>query len=110
VLGAYLFGHSPFDCALLTRLGTTTGEFAAIVAGSGSDADVLATLRGRGFDEARVQRWSARFPQKARLFIYIWDVDDGYVKPGIVGRTALSVWRGIEDPVMRLLRIIFKKP
>lgn len=110
VLGAYLFGHSPFDRALLTRLGATTEEFAAIVAGSDTDAEVLATLRGRGFDEACVRRWSARFPQTARYFIHLWDFDDGYVKPGIVGKTVLLAWRGIERPVMGLLRIIFKKP
>ncbi len=109
-LGAYLFGHSPFDRALLTRLGVTTDEFGAIVAGCDTDAEVLATLRGRGFDEARVRRWSARLPHTARLYIHIWDVDDGYVKPGIVGKAALTVWRGIERPVIGLLRFIFKKP
>jgi hypothetical protein len=109
-LGAYLFGHSPFDRALLVRLGTTTDEFAAIVAGSSSDADVLATLRGRGFDEPRVRRWSARLPHTARFYTFLWDVDDGYVKPGVFGQTVLGVWRGIERPVMGLLRVIFKKP
>jgi len=109
-LGAYLFGHSPFDRALLERLGATTDEFAAIVAGAASDDDVLAALRARGFDEARLRSWSARFPHSARFFTYLWDIDDGYVRPGIVGRTALSVWRGIERPVMGFLRVIFTAP
>jgi len=109
-LGAYLFGQSPFDRALLKRLGTTTAEFAAIVASAPADADVLAALRARGFDEARVKRWSARLPHTARFYTYLWDVDDGYVRPGIVMRTALSVWRRIEHPVIGLLRAIFKAP
>jgi hypothetical protein len=91
-------------------LGTSTDDFAAIVAGCSSDADVLAALRSRGFDEARVRRWSARLPHTARFYTYIWDIDDGYVKPGVVWRTVLSAWRGIERPVMGLLRVIFKAP
>jgi hypothetical protein len=109
-LGAYLFGHSPFDAALLKRLGTTTGEFVAIVQRSASDAEVLAALRERGFDEALVRRWSARLPQSARLYTTLWDIDDGYARPNLMGRALLAPWRVVERPVMGLLRIIFKAP
>jgi hypothetical protein len=109
-LGTYLFGHSPFDAALLRGLGTSTDEFAAIVDGSASDDDVLAKLRARGFDEARVQRWSQRLPRSARFYTYVWDLDDGYVRPGAAGGAVLALWRAIERPLIALLRVIFKRP
>lgn len=109
-LGAYLFGHSPFDAALLKRLGTTTEEFGAIVASATSDAAVLAALRSRGFDEARLALWSARLPYTARFYTLIWDVDDGYVNPNLAGRAALAIWRAVERPVMGAVRLIRKRP
>jgi hypothetical protein len=109
-LGAYLFGHSPFDGALLARLGTTTDEFASIVNAAESDAAVLAALRARGFDEERVRRWSARLPRSVRFYTYIWDIDDGYVQPGIAGRTLLAACRAVEHPLMWTLRRIFRRP
>ena len=109
-LGAYLFGHSPFDAGLLRRLGVTTEEFAAIVASSTSDAEVLAALRRRGFDEARVRRWSARLPLTTRFFARIWDVDDGYAEPGFAGRAAIAMWRVVERPVMSVVRLFLKRP
>ena len=54
-LGAYLMGHSPVDRALLARLGLTTDEFVALALANPDDAALLAALRGRGFDEARVR-------------------------------------------------------
>ena len=109
-LGAYLFGHSPFDAAMLDRLGTTTDEFAAIVARTSNDAEVLAALRARGFDEARVRRWSARLPRTARFYAPLWDLDDGYAKPNVAGRVLLRAWRLVEAPVMALLRVIVRRP
>ena len=49
-LGAYLFGHSPIDRALLTRLGVTTDEFAAIVAASPAITHLSFTLRRAPMD------------------------------------------------------------
>lgn len=110
-LGAYLFGQSPFDRALLERLGATTPEFAAIVAASPTDDDVLRALRARGFDEARLRRWSARLPRTARFYTYLWDVDDGYVRPNAFVAFGLRVWRSVfERPVMGLLRVVLKAP
>ena len=109
-LGAYLFGHSPFDAALLRRLGVTTSEFASIVARSAHDGDVLASLRARGFDEARVRRWSDRLPHTARWFIPYWDADDGYASLGGFGRAALAVWRRVEHPLMAAFRALRRIP
>lgn len=109
-LGAYLFGHSPFDAALLRALGVTTAEFASIVATSPDDGAVLTALRARGFDEARVRRWSQRLPNAARFYTLIWDLDDGYVVANPLQRALIAFWRGIERPTMALLRRIFKSP
>jgi hypothetical protein len=109
-LGAYLFGHSPIDRGLLTRLGVTTGEFAAIVAASPDDAAILAALRLRGFDEARVRRWSARLPRPYQVFIRIIDVDDGYVAPSPFARFCLRGFRAVEHGVMGLVRRISPAP
>ena len=110
-LGSYLFGHSPFDAALLKQLRMTTAEFAAVVAASASDGEVLEALRGRGFDEAAVRRWSARLPRSARFYTYLWDVDDGYIRPNVVVRWCLVVWRAVfERPAMGLLRRLFTAP
>jgi uncharacterized protein DUF5069 len=109
-LGAYLFGHSPFDAALLRRLGVTTKDFASIVNASADDAAVLAALRARGFDEARVRRWSDRLPDAVRFYAPIWDIDDGYVRPNALGRAMIAVWRGIERPTMALVRLVLRSP
>jgi Domain of unknown function (DUF5069) len=109
-LGAYLFGHSPIDRGLLTRLGLTTAEFASIVAASPDDAAVLAALRSRGFDEARVQRWSARLPQPYQVFIRIIDVDDGYVSPSPFVRLFLKGFRTVEDGLMAFVRRLLRAP
>ena len=109
-LGTYLFGHSPFDKALLARLGTSTDEFAAIVKGVTSDDEVLAKLRARGFDEPRVRRWSERLPRSAWFYTHIWDLDDGYARPGIGGTFVLALWRAIERPVVAVLRVVLRRP
>jgi hypothetical protein len=109
-LGAYLFGHSPFDAALLRRMRVTTDEFAKIVDASPDDQSVLLALRAKGFDEARVRRWSDRLPTSARLYTSIWDADDGYTSLNPFGRALLAIWRGVERPIMALVRAIRKVP
>jgi hypothetical protein len=109
-LGAYLFGHSPVDRALLTRLGVTTAEFAAIVAASPDDGAILSALRLRGFDDARVRRWSDRLPRPFQLFISYGDIDEGYVQPSPFGRFFLSTFRAVEHGLMGLVRLIVPTP
>jgi hypothetical protein len=109
-LGAYLLGNSPVDRALLVRLGVTTGEFVEIALAGADDAAVLDALRRRGFDEARVRRWSSRFTQTYRLLIPLWDVDEKYVTPNAVTRVGLALFRTIEKPLMAFLRKINPAP
>ncbi|HEY4439034.1 MAG TPA: DUF5069 domain-containing protein [Candidatus Elarobacter sp.] len=109
-LGTYLLGHSPVDFALLTRLGVTTEEFAAIVNDAPGDDDVLAALRARGFDEARVRRWSESFPRRYRHYILMWDLDEGYRRPTTVQAVAIAAFRPFERPAMALLRFARRAP
>jgi hypothetical protein len=110
-LGAYLLGHSPVDFALLTRAGVTTGEFADIVRTSTDDQAVLAALRDRpGFDEPRIRRWSQRFESTYRLFIPMWDIDEGYIRPNALGKVALTAIRIFERPAMAVVRRIRRAP
>jgi hypothetical protein len=109
-LGAYLFGHSPIDRGLLMRLGLTTAEFAAIVEAAPDDAAVLTALRSRGFDEARVRRWSDRLPRPYQVFIRIIDVDDGYVTPAPFVRLILKVFRVVEHGLMAFVRRLRSAP
>jgi hypothetical protein len=109
-LGAYLLGHSPFDAALLKRLGVSTREFESIVAASADDASVLAVIRARGFDEASVRRWSDRLPQSARLVIPLWDLDDGYVTSGPIFRAVIAMWRAVEGAAMSAVRALRTPP
>ena len=110
-LGSYLLGHSPVDRALLGRLEMTTENFAALVLAHSDDASVLAALRERGFDEARVRRWSARFETTWKAYIPLWDLDEGYTKPSSSAMAlALSALRIVEVPLMGLARRILKAP
>jgi Domain of unknown function (DUF5069) len=110
-LGAYLLGHSPVDSALLTRAGITTSEFAEIVRGSSDDQAVLAALRARpGFDEPRIRRWSDRFESTYRVFIRMWDLDEGYIRPNGVGRLVLAAIRIFERPAMVMVRLFRRAP
>jgi hypothetical protein len=110
VLGAYLFGHSPIDRGLIVRLGVTTAEFAAIVADSTDDHAVLCALRARGFDEARVRRWSTRMPKPYQVFIRAIDLDDGYTEPTRFERLWLGAFGKIEGGVMKFVRLISPAP
>jgi len=109
-LGSYLFGHSPVDRALLTRLGVTTDDFGAIVAASPDDAAVLAALRARGFDEARVRRWSDCLPKPYQLFLWMIDLDEGRVAPSAFDRAWMGAFRKAESGLMGLVRIFSPKP
>ncbi len=109
-LGAYLMGHSPVDRALLTRLGITTEEFVTLANAAPDDAAVLAALRARGFDEAGVRRWSDAFPQRYRLFIVVWDIDEGYVPPTPLARGVAALIRSVEQPLMAAFRKVSKAP
>jgi hypothetical protein len=103
-LGTYLLGHSPVDHALLTRLNVTTEEFAAIVRAAPDDDAVLAALRARGFDEARVRRWSDRFTSTYAMLIPMWDIDEGYVRPTALQALGLAMFRPFEGAAMELMR------
>ncbi len=109
-LGAYLLGHSPVDRALLGRLGLSTEEFATIVNASRDDEGVLAALRQRGFDEARVRGWSDAFPDIYATFIVMWDLDEGYTKPTRVQRGLITVFHAFEAPLMAAVRRVRKAP
>lgn len=108
-LGAYLLGHSPVDHALLTRLHLTTEEFAAIVRHAPDDGSVLDAVRAR-WDEARVRRWSERFPATYRGYIPLWDIDEGYVRPNRVQALALALFRPMEGSAMALVRRLRRAP
>ena len=109
-LGSYLLGHSPVDHALLVRLGVTTEQFAEIVDRCADDEAVLGVLRARGYDEARVRRWSERFRATYRIYIRLWDVDEGYVRPNAVQAIGFAALRPIEGAVMDLVRRMRRAP
>ena len=78
-LGTYLFGQSPVDRALLSELGLSHGDFAAIVRAAPDDEAVLAAIASRdapALDRARA--WSAAMPRRYGVFLWLIDVDDGY--------------------------------
>jgi hypothetical protein len=109
-LGSYLLGHSPVDHALLTRMGLTTEQFSEIVRGAPDDAGVLAEARARGFDEARVRRWSERFTSTYRTYIKLWDLDEGYVQPTGLQALGLAMFKPLEGGTMSLLRRVRRAP
>lgn len=110
-LGSYLIGHSPVDKALLARLGLGTEAFVRIATGDADDARVLATLKSQPhYDDVRVRRWSDRFPQTYRLFIRLWDVDEGYVRASLLERAARAIYHLVEDPISALLRKLSPAP
>jgi|HubBroStandDraft_6_1064221.scaffolds.fasta_scaffold1146610_2 hypothetical protein len=79
-LGGYLYGQSPVDRDLLRALGIHYREFTQIVQGAPDDSTIftaLAACTPDGIERAR--EWSKRLPSERRLFIWIIDVDDGYV-------------------------------
>lgn len=109
-LGNYLLGHSPVDHALLTRMGLTTEQFSEIVRQSPDDAAVLDAIRARGWDEARVRRWSARFASTYRTYIVLWDIDEGYVRPTGVQALGLALFKPLEGAAMSAMRRVRRAP
>ncbi len=109
-LGSYLLGHSPVDHALLTRMGLTTEQFSEIVRQAPDDAGVLAAVRARGWDEARVRRWSERFTSTYRTYIKLWDLDEGYVRPNALQAVGLALFKPLEGGAMSLLRRVRRAP
>jgi hypothetical protein len=109
-LGAYLVGHSPVDYALLKRLGVTTAEFVALANREASDAGILAALRARGFDEAKVRAWSDSFETRYKVYISLWDLDEGYRPPNALEKALIPLARKLENPAMTLLRKIRPLP
>jgi hypothetical protein len=88
----------------------STDEFVAIAAARRDDVSVLETLRERGMDEPRVRRWSDDFERTYRRFIWMWDVDEGYVRPNPAQSFALAIYRPIQDSVSALLRKLLPAP
>jgi hypothetical protein len=109
-LGAYLMRHSPVDRALLARLGLTTDEFVALALANPDDAALLAALRGRGFDEARVRRWCGGFTKNYATFIRLWDLDEGYRAANAFQRPVVAFARVVEAPIMSAFRKISPAP
>ncbi len=109
-LGNYLLGHSPVDHALLTRLRLTTEQFSEIVRQSPNDSAVLDAIRARGWDEARVRRWSERFMSTYRTYIQLWDLDEGYIRPSGLQAVGLALFRPLEGGAMSLLRRVRRAP
>lgn len=88
-LGTYLYGQSPMDCALLRALGCSHRDFAAMVLDTNGDGQVAAALLEHDpHSLERARAWSARLPERHRLFFWLIDVDDGYrsswLRPPIV--------------------------
>lgn len=106
-LGDYFYGQSPVDRALLRELGIGHREFARIVRDAPEDADVLAALQARSPEGVRAARlWSERLPRRRRLFLFVIDLDDGYLGRGwnvvhvpmryasaFVARIVKRIWR-----------------
>lgn len=79
-LGAYLYGQSPVDRALLGALGLRYRDFTRIVANAATDDDVFREIFARspeGIERAR--QWSRTMPSRYRLFMFVLDLDDGYL-------------------------------
>ncbi len=90
-LGDYLFGQSPVDRELLRALGVRHREFAQIVRDAPDDADVLAALQARSPEGIRAARaWSESLPRRRGLFLFVIDLDDGYLPGG---------WRMLSAPI-----------
>ncbi|MBC5810349.1 MAG: DUF5069 domain-containing protein [Candidatus Eremiobacteraeota bacterium] len=110
-LGPYLMGNSPVDKALMKRMNVTTEEFVRIATASPTDAEALARFRARpGYDEARVQRWSANFERTYAALIRLWDIDEGYAPPNLAERVALGAYRRVEGAVSALIRKLSPAP
>ena len=77
--------------------------------GAPDDAAVLDALRLR-WDEARVRRWSERFPVTYRTLIRLWDLDEGYATPNAAERIGIALFRPFEAVTMDLVRRVRRAP
>ncbi len=80
-LGDYLYGQSPMDRSLLRALGLSYRDFTSIVRQAGDDdGKVLALLEERSPEGlALARRWSERLERRHKPFLYLVDLDDGYI-------------------------------
>jgi predicted PurR-regulated permease PerM len=102
-LGDYLYGESPTDKSFLRALGITYKDFTNIVRRAGDDEQVLEMLQHRtpeGVELAR--RWSERFERRHRFFLYLVDLDDGYITgPAQAIRSVVRFFAGLVARYMR---------
>jgi len=106
-LGAYLFGQSPVDDALLKRIGLSYRDVIAIAVAQPDDAAVLAAIEARvPGATARLQRWSASLARTQRAFLAAIDWDDGYTGRGPLSRLARRSLRPAVDAAMALLKTL----
>jgi hypothetical protein len=88
----------------------TTEQFSEIVEQAPDDAAVLAALRARGYDEARVRRWSERFTSTYRTYIRLWDIDEGYVRPTGLQALGFALFSPLEGATMSMIRRMRRAP
>jgi len=82
-LGAYLYGQSPTDTGLLRVLGMGYRSFLSLVGGAADDAAVSAALTARDPGWlARGNAWTADLRKNHKLFLWLMDLDDGYLTGG----------------------------
>jgi hypothetical protein len=89
-LGTYLYGHSPFDNALLGALRLDHDAFARIVASTASDAELAGALRACDPELRRARTWSAAFPNRFGWFMSLLDIDDGYRRSPLHGMVRIG--------------------
>ncbi|GAC1657916.1 MAG: hypothetical protein NVS9B12_10270 [Vulcanimicrobiaceae bacterium] len=80
-LGMYLYGQSPMDRSLLRTLDLRYRDCTKIVANALSDDDVVRQIAMKspaGIERART--WSRTLPRRQRLFLFVLDLDDGYLE------------------------------
>lgn len=79
-LGAYLYGQSPVDRALLRALAIRYRDFTRIVSNAATDDDVFREVFARSPDGVeRAREWSRTMPRRYRVLMFLLDVDDGYL-------------------------------
>lgn len=79
-LGKYLYGQSPVDRSFLHALGLGYRAFTKIVDNALTDDDVFRELHAQSPDGIeRARAWSASVPRRFRWFMFVLDLDDGYL-------------------------------
>lgn len=103
-LGAYLYGQSPTDAGLLRTLGLGHRAFLALVGEAPDDAAVAAALTARdpgAMDRARA--WSADLRANHKLFLWVMDLDDGYLPGGRWITPVLNLGSGLFTAAIKRL-------